>query len=279
MKTQPSVTVIILVVCLYTCHPGEAQNVIQLETSDDYEIWQKKMEQEYEDWMIEKESVYNAWLIQKEEEYQQFLQDRTEWNLIVLGEEVSPAVIEVSETEKEEVNLELLTPRYVSIEVDLDTELKAIKTKIVRAEKEEAIKDSLYRKAVNAIPNIAPVQGKYRISSAFGYRSHPIYRRIIHHDGIDLACPKGTPVLAPASGTIEQAGWVKGYGNFIKIRHENGYVTVYGHLSDITVHEGEHVDKKTIIGRVGSTGKSSGMHLHYEIVKNGKKINPESYLG
>lgn len=278
MKTQPSATVIILVVCLVTCHPGEAQNVIQLETSDDYEIWQKKKEQEYEDWMIEKESVYNAWLIQKEEEYQRFLQDRTEWNLIVLGEKVSPAVVEVSETENEEVNLELLTPRYVSIEVDLDTELKAIKTKIVRAEKEVAIKDSLYQKAVNAIPNIAPVQGKFSISSAFGYRSHPIYRRIIHHDGIDLACPKGTPVLASASGIVEQAGWVKGYGNFIKIRHENGYVTVYGHLSSITVRKGEHVDKETIIGNVGNTGKSTGMHLHYEIVKNGKKINPESYL-
>ena len=142
-----------------------------------------------------------------------------------------------------------------------------------------AIEDSLYQKAVNAIPNIAPVQGKYSISSAFGYRSHPIYKRIIHHDGIDLACPKGTPVLAPASGIVEQAGWVKGYGNFIKVRHGNGYVTVYGHLSSINVHNGEHVDKETVIGRVGSTGKSTGMHLHYEIVKNGKKIDPKRHLG
>nr|WP_320000342.1 M23 family metallopeptidase [uncultured Draconibacterium sp.] len=279
MKTQPSATVIMLVVCLFTWHRGGAQESKQLETSDFYEIWEKKKEQEYNAWIKEKESDYNAWLKQKEEEYQQYLKNHTEWNRIVLGEDVKPAVVELSEEEVEKAGLELLTPRYVAIEVDLDNELKVIKKKIGQVVAEEIIKDSLYQKEINAIPNIAPVQGNYRVSSAFGYRSHPIYKRIIHHDGIDLACPKGTPVLAPASGTIEQAGWVKGYGNFIKIRHGNGYVTVYGHLSGINVRKGEHVDKESIIGRVGSTGKSTGMHLHYEIVKNGKKIDPKRHLG
>jgi murein DD-endopeptidase MepM/ murein hydrolase activator NlpD len=85
--------------------------------------------------------------------------------------------------------------------------------------------------------------------------------------------------LAPANGIVEQAGWVQGYGNFIKIRHGNGYVTVYGHLLSIQVRKGDRIDKQYVIGKVGSTGNSTGNHLHYEVIKNGKKINPQRHLG
>ncbi|HEX7775062.1 MAG TPA: M23 family metallopeptidase, partial [Parvibaculum sp.] len=120
-----------------------------------------------------------------------------------------------------------------------------------------------------------PVDGA-RISSGFGMRKHPILGFTKFHEGVDFAAPKGTPIYAAGSGKIEIAGWVNGYGNFVRIKHANGFETGYGHMSafakgthvGVTVHQGE------VIGYVGSTGRSTGPHLHYEISINGKKVNP-----
>ena len=119
-----------------------------------------------------------------------------------------------------------------------------------------------------------PINGA-RISSGFGGRKHPIlgYRKM--HTGVDFAAPTGTPVLAAGSGTVEYAASNGAAGKYIRIRHTDGYKTAYFHLSRINVSVGKYVKQDQIIGKVGSTGRSTGPHLHYEVILNGKKINPK----
>ena len=120
-----------------------------------------------------------------------------------------------------------------------------------------------------------PINGA-RISSGFGGRKHPIlgYRKM--HTGVDFAAPTGTPVLAAGSGTVEYAAWNGAAGKYIRIRHTDGYKTAYFHLSRINVSVGKYVKQDQIIGKVGSTGRSTGPHLHYEVVLRGKPINPRN---
>ena len=119
-----------------------------------------------------------------------------------------------------------------------------------------------------------PVAG--RVSSGFGERFHPIlgYRRM--HDGVDLAAPYGTPIVAAADGRVVSAGWRGGYGNEVAIAHSGGVETLYGHMSRIAAASGAHVQRGQVIGYVGSTGLSTGPHLHYEVRKGGKLVNPLS---
>tara|TARA_B100000678_G_scaffold269447_1_gene256600 strand:- start:283 stop:1320 length:1038 start_codon:yes stop_codon:yes gene_type:complete len=119
---------------------------------------------------------------------------------------------------------------------------------------------------------VMPVNG--RITSTFGMRMHPLlhYRRM--HKGLDIAAPRGSAIRAAAAGTVIFAGRAGGYGNLIKIRHNNGYVTVYGHMNNFAVRAGTRVDRGQRIGAVGSTGISTGPHVHYEVLKNGRAVNP-----
>ncbi len=121
-----------------------------------------------------------------------------------------------------------------------------------------------------------PTMGK--ISSNFGYRKDPFHKRKAMHTGIDFSAGTGTPVITTADGVIKSAGWRKGYGKCIVIQHKSGYKTLYGHLSKINVKKGQKVKSGDLIGKVGSTGRSTGPHLHYEVYKDGKRINPKSYL-
>ena len=120
-----------------------------------------------------------------------------------------------------------------------------------------------------------PINGA-RLSSSFGKRRHPIlgYRKM--HTGVDFAARTGTPILAAGSGTVEVAGRNGGYGNYIRIRHTDGYKTAYAHMSKFArgVRKGKYVTQDQVIGYVGSTGRSTGPHLHYEVHHHGKKINP-----
>lgn len=120
-----------------------------------------------------------------------------------------------------------------------------------------------------------PVNGA-RLSSSFGRRKHPIlgYRKM--HTGVDFAAPRGTPILAAGSGTVERANRYGGYGNYIRIRHSDGYKTAYAHLKGFArgVKSGAYVKQDQVIGYVGTTGRSTGPHLHYEVHHHGKKINP-----
>lgn len=128
-----------------------------------------------------------------------------------------------------------------------------------------------------AVPSIAPVQG-FRLSSAYGEREHPVLGGTRMHKGLDLAVASGTPVFAPADGVVERASWFGTYGNFIEIAHGGNMETRYGHLSGYNVVAGQHVHKGDVIGYVGSTGRSTGPHLHYEVRIGGDAVDPTPYM-
>ena len=117
-----------------------------------------------------------------------------------------------------------------------------------------------------------------RISSQFGTRTHPVLKVKRRHTGLDIAAPKGTPVKPALPGEVLFTGWQRGYGNVIMVDHGGDMITVYGHLSKILVSEGQKVSGTTTIGLVGSTGMSTGNHLHFEVRINGKAQNPLNYL-
>lgn len=122
-----------------------------------------------------------------------------------------------------------------------------------------------------------PINGA-RISSGFGMRFHPIRRTNRPHNGTDFAAPTGTPIYAAGNGTIERADWFGSFGNYIRIRHANGYQTVYAHLNGFArgIRAGTRVTQGQTIGYVGTTGASTGPHLHYEVHLNGRPLNPMS---
>ena len=126
-------------------------------------------------------------------------------------------------------------------------------------------------------PAIQPVSNKdlSRIASGFGYRIDPVYKTIKMHAGLDFAAPQGTPIYATADGTVTTSGNSgNGYGNHVIIRHGYGYETLYGHMVKVKARVGQVVKRGEVIGWVGSTGKSTGPHCHYEVHKNGNKIDP-----
>ena len=113
-----------------------------------------------------------------------------------------------------------------------------------------------------------------RVSSGYGMRFHPVNGGMAPHLGVDFAAPTGTPVMAVGDGTVEFAGWQNGYGNFIILQHRNGHATAYGHLSRIAVKKGQRVEQGSVIGAVGSTGVSTGPHLHFEFRDRGVHKDP-----
>lgn len=123
-----------------------------------------------------------------------------------------------------------------------------------------------------------PVASYVYVSSRFGLRVHPITGETKSHTGMDIASNQGTTVYASDGGSVTLAGWNGGYGNCIMIDHGNGYVTLYGHLSSISVSVGQTVSQGDTIGAVGSTGNSTGPHLHFEVLKNGSRIDPEQFF-
>lgn len=118
----------------------------------------------------------------------------------------------------------------------------------------------------------------FSLTDKYGWRYHPIYRRRLFHAGIDLSAPKGTPIYASAAGQVVYAGWRPGYGKLIIIKHPNGLSTRYGHCSHIRVKVGQIVRAGEQIGNVGQTGTATGPHLHFEVRRNGKTLNPLYFL-
>ncbi|NIT13401.1 MAG: peptidoglycan DD-metalloendopeptidase family protein [Candidatus Dadabacteria bacterium] len=116
------------------------------------------------------------------------------------------------------------------------------------------------------------------VNSGFGHRKDPFAKKYAFHSGIDFDASMRQPVVATADGVVKHAGWYKSYGKTLIIQHKNGYETLYGHLDKLKVKKGQKVTTGQLIGRAGTTGRSTGPHLHYEIIKNGKRVNPREYL-
>lgn len=128
------------------------------------------------------------------------------------------------------------------------------------------------------IPSIIPINMKdYTMASGYGYRRDPVYGTTKFHEGLDFAAAQGTPVYATADGTVEVAERCSGYGNCVDIEHGYNYLTRYAHLSEISVKQGQSVKRGDLIGKVGSTGKSTGSHLHYEVRFKNEPQNPVNY--
>lgn len=138
-------------------------------------------------------------------------------------------------------------------------------------------KESLYA----SMPAIQPVSNKElkRLSSGYGYRIHPIYKTKRMHEGIDFAAPKGSPVYTTGDGVVERVKTsLRGYGKEVIVNHGFGYKTRYAHLNDFNVKQGQKVKRGECIGYLGNTGASTAPHLHYEVIKNNKKVDPVHYF-
>lgn len=130
------------------------------------------------------------------------------------------------------------------------------------------------------VPAGLPLLAETQITSAFGYRSNPFGGGVYEfHNGVDFAAPEGTPVYATATGTVRELGWNPIFGLMILIDHSNGLHTLYGHLSSAHVEKGQQVEQGRLIGAVGSTGRSTGPHLHYTVYRYGVAVDPLAYVG
>ena len=137
---------------------------------------------------------------------------------------------------------------------------------------------NLFRVAAERAPFAQPVQANVRFTSGFGMRRDPKTGRSRMHNGVDFAGPRGTAILSTADGVVTHAGWHGGYGNTVIIRHAFGIETLYAHLHSIDVRQGQRVSRGDRIGGMGTTGRSTGVHLHYEVHINGRPINPMTYI-
>jgi murein DD-endopeptidase MepM/ murein hydrolase activator NlpD len=136
-------------------------------------------------------------------------------------------------------------------------------------------------KLLRAIPAIQPVSNKNlkRVASGFGYRIDPLYKDSRLHAGLDFSAPTGTPIYATADGEVQIAGFnTDGYGNKVVINHGYGFQTLYAHMVRVIARVGQSIKRGEVIGYVGSTGKSTGPHLHYEVIKRGTKVDPVYYF-
>jgi murein DD-endopeptidase MepM/ murein hydrolase activator NlpD len=136
----------------------------------------------------------------------------------------------------------------------------------------------LARNAIDAAPVHTPMEGNVRMSSTFGNRTDPFTGRLAFHSGMDFGAPTGTTVLSAGAGEVSFVGQKSGYGNVVEVTHANGLLTRYGHLSAFLVKEGQPVNTGTPIAKVGTTGRSTGPHLHFEVRKADQPINPAKYL-
>ncbi len=134
------------------------------------------------------------------------------------------------------------------------------------------------RGALPSLPLRQPLNGELRLSSGFGFRVDPFLGKPALHSGVDLLDDYGEPVRAAAAGTVVAAGPSGGYGNMVEVDHGSGYSTRYGHLSQISVTSGQKIAQGAVLGRVGSTGRSTGAHLHYEVRADGEATDPARFL-
>lgn len=172
---------------------------------------------------------------------------------------------------------DLLVPRkgYESLAIRID---RVVRQTELRRQGLQELWDTLSEREslLNATPSIKPVPGWY--TSRFGYRLDPYTNRPIMHSGLDIAAAQGSPVFAPANGIVSFVGYEPGYGNLVSIDHGFGVLTRFGHNSRVFVQKGQSVSRRDVIASVGSTGRSTGPHLHYEVRVHGVPVDPMNYI-
>ena len=210
--------------------------------------------------------------------------------------EAAKAAIEAKKAEQEEargiaadkaktLQAKLKEQQALTKELEKDIEKYKQVYEAARAE-EEKLKSSVSSELSKSSGTVKYTGGKFcwpapsytRISSPYGYRIHPVYKTKKFHSGVDMAAPGGTNILAAADGTVIRAAWNGGYGNCVIIDHGGGISTLYGHARSLLVSKGQKVKKGQVIALVGTTGTSTGNHLHFEVLLNGKTTDPMAYL-
>ena len=140
----------------------------------------------------------------------------------------------------------------------------------------DAFMDWVTRQEINGDLFRRPLRARYYVSSSFGWRRSPFTGKRTFHNGVDMASPAWTPVYAALAGTVTAAGFHSVYGNYVIVTHHSGYRTLYGHMVGIKARKGQSVDTRTVLGWVGTTGLSTGPHLHFSVFKYGSAVNPVS---
>ncbi len=252
----------------------------RLET--EYEKEQKSMSEKFDDYQENLKKTFENYETNVDKTFKEFLELENQWMRITLYNEKPKEKNTDNDTENT-VNEEIapIEPQKETEPDKTPPQEKPVKEKPEKETPktnetpalpaEETSSKSLF------IPSMNPISEKAVISSPFGYRTHPVYKRKIFHFGIDIAAAAGTPIYTTASGIVEQSGWSDSYGNYIIVNH-GAHKTVYAHMSKRISAAGSKVQKGDIIGLVGSTGLSTGAHLHYEVIKDGKKVDPQKYL-
>ena len=163
------------------------------------------------------------------------------------------------------------------IPAELDANAPTLDPALMRVARDVATAERL-KALISFVPLRMPLSGDPAVTSPFGYRADPFLGRLALHPGVDLAEAYGAEIHAAAAGRVVHAGPAGGYGNMVEIDHGNGLATRYAHMSETLVEEGQEVDKGAVLGRLGSTGRSTGPHLHYEVRVDGDPVDPERYL-
>ena len=210
-------------------------------------------------------------LIKKEEEIRQDL-GTPKYRKLSQRKLVNNRVLAFSKTYPKKSNEQFFEHQF-------SQELDYIKNHVIQLEKKMRRHKSVfaqYQHWYDSMPSIWPVYG--RIRSGFGTRIHPLKRTRQFHKGIDVPAWVGAPVQSTADGVIEFAGWAGGYGWMVVVQHSHGYQTLYAHLSELDVTKGMNVNKGQIVGKIGSSGLSTGPHVHYEVRYRRKSLDPVKYL-
>ena len=211
-------------------------------------------------------------------------QGNTQGNVNALAPNIGPLTKEEYALSKKRGGIEApsmpLNVKFDSLEFkDLFVQLSDIKNKSGnQAEELQGLLETLqlYRLRLASTPSISPVSGW--VSSLYGMRASPITGQNRMHQGLDIAAPLGTPIRTAANGTVARVGFADDYGNYAEISHGHGIISRYAHAKSIAVHVGQVVKKGDLIGEVGATGRTTGPHLHYEVVMNGRKVNPATFI-
>ena len=171
-----------------------------------------------------------------------------------------------------EADLEEANKLYQQVREEEEKIQKEINDKVEQLRKQEAARQASAAKGTGSFDWPAP--GYNRVTSPYGNRLHPVYKVYRMHQGIDISAPHGANIIAADTGTVITSEYNSSYGNYVVISHGNGMTTLYAHMSSRKVQVGQKVEKRDVVGLVGSTGVSTGPHLHFEISQNGSRINP-----